>query len=434
MYRIAYEKLMSWKDKQDRKPLIMSGVRQCGKTYILKEFGERNYDNTVYLNFEGNDELIRIFEPNLDVDRILSQLTIFSGERIDPGRTLIIFDEIQFCNRALTSLKYFYENAPGYHIACAGSLLGILMSRPHSFPVGKVDRIDMYPMNFKEFLIANGEDRLVNEMDGLHPTDPSISPFTARLESHLDTFLTIGGMPAAVDSWLRNRDIGEVDDILENIIRDYRNDFSKHAAGSTQKLTLIWDSIPQQLARESKKFIFSHVKSGARARDLEDALEWLIDAGLVYKITSVDPPKVPLPIYADNSKFKIYLADVGIFRRMSGVDSDFMFNDSKDLDHFKGAITENFVLNELISSGTVPFYWTSKGIAEVDFIIQSGRAIIPIEVKSGHKTNSKSMYEFIRKFEPKIAVITSLDIGMTEMIRKVPLYWAWRIPSLSDTV
>ena len=427
MYRLAYEELLSWKNSKNRRPLILEGVRQCGKTYLLRHFGKENYKNVVYLNFEGNDELIKIFEPNLDTGRILSRLAILSREKIEPGNTLIIFDEIQFCSKALTSLKYFCEDAPEYHIACAGSLLGVLMSKPYSFPVGKVDRISMGPMNFKEFLLANGEELLVNEMDTLYPTDGSILPFASRLESYLDTFLTIGEMPAAVRSWIEERDIREVDRIIDGIIKDYEKDFAKHATESVQKITHIWNSVPSQLTKENKKFMFGHVKESARARDLEDALDWLINAGLLYKVKLADPSRMPLPLFADNTYFKLYLADVGIFRRMSGFRSSFESDNSEGFELFKGAISENYVLNELVSANKeAPYFWRSKGTAEVDFVVQYGNKAIPIEVKSGRRTASRSLSEYINKFNPKVAVIASLDIGVGGIVKKVPLYWLWR--------
>ena len=427
MYRLAYEELLDWKNSKGRKPLILEGVRQCGKTYLLKKFGNENYDNVVYLNFEGNEELIRIFEPNLDTDRILSQLAIFSRERIEPGKTLLIFDEIQYCGRALTSLKYFCEEAPEYHIVCAGSLLGVLMPKSHSFPVGKVNRIKMWPMNFKEFLLANGEDDLVKAMDERHPTDEFIRPFASKLEFHLSMFLTVGGMPASVKSWIEKKDINEVDGIIDNIVKDFEKDFSKHAKESVQKITLIWNSIPTQLAKENKKFMFGHVRSGARGRDLEDALEWLINAGIVYKVKLADPTRLPLPMFADNTNYKLYLVDVGLFRRMSGMGSSFEFDVVKGFEQFKGAIVENYVLNELVSANKeVPFYWRSNGIAEVDFLVQHGKEVLPIEVKSGHKTASPSLSEYVEKFEPKTAVITSLEMGEGNLLKKIPLYWIWR--------
>jgi predicted AAA+ superfamily ATPase len=409
----------------------LEGVRQCGKTFLLKEFGSENYENVVYLNFEGNDELAMIFEPNLDTGRILSQLAILSREKIEPGKTLVILDDIQFCNRALTSLKYFCENAPEYHVACAGSLLGVLMSKPYSFPVGKVDRVRIWPMNFKEFLLANGEADLVKEMDGRYPTDAFILPFASRLEFYLSVFLTTGGMPAAVESWINNRDIKEVDGIIDNIIKDHEKDFAKHATESLQKLTLIWNSVPVQLAKENKKFMFDHVKTGARARDLGDALEWLIDAGLLYKVKQADPSRLPLPMFSDSTHFKLYMADVGIFRRMSGLRSGFEFDLSKEHEHFKGAIIENYVLNELISANReVPFYWRSKGTAEVDFIVQYGNRVVPIEVKSGRKAVSKSLNGFVKEFNSETAVISSLELGDGDVIKRVPLYWVWRLRSV----
>ncbi|MCL2296112.1 MAG: ATP-binding protein [Methanomassiliicoccaceae archaeon] len=431
MYRLAYEELLEWKNDKKRRPLLLEGVRQCGKTYLLKEFGKKNYDNVVYLNFEGNDDLIGIFEPNLDTDRILARLVTFSREKIEPGKTLIIFDEIQACGRALTSLKYFCEDAPEYHIACAGSLLGVIMTKPHSFPVGKVDRIQMFPMNFKEFLLAHGEDLLVEEMDKFDPTDNFLAPFASRLEFYLDLFLTIGGMPAAVMSWMDDRDIKKVDRILDLITKDYEKDFSKHAAGIVEKLLLIWNSVPGQLARENKKFMFGHVKTGARASDLEDALQWLISAGLLYKVKLVNPPRMPLAMFADNTYFKLYMSDVGILRRMMKLNSCFDTDNAKGSELFKGAIVENYVHNELVSvNRTVPFFWRSEGTAEVDFIVPHGTDAIPIEVKSGRKASSKSLCAYIDRFKPKIAIITSLDAADDGAVKKIPLFSIWRYTAL----
>jgi len=433
VYRLAYEELLSWKNNESRKPLIVEGPRQCGKTFLLEEFGKKNYKNVVYLNFEGNDELVKIFEPNLNTSRIITQLAILSEKKIDPGDTLIIFDEIQFCSKALTSLKYFCEEAPEYHVACAGSLLGVLMSKPYSFPVGKVDRITMGPMNFKEYLLASGEAELVKAIDERCPMDEFLHPFASKLEFHLRIYLTIGGMPAAVSSWTKKKDINEVNRIIDNIMVDYENDFAKHATESVQKLTLIWDSVPEQLAKENNKFMFGHVRGGARARDLEDALEWLINAGLVFKVKRANPSRQPLQLFADNTSFKLYLADVGILRRMSGLRSFFEFETNEEFGQFKGAIMENYVLTELISMNKEsPFYWRSKANAEVDFIIQCGMEVVPIEVKSGHKTLARSMAEYIKEFKPRIAVIASLEMKDEGVVKKVPLYGLWRLPSVIE--
>jgi predicted AAA+ superfamily ATPase len=428
MYRLVYEKLLEWKDSEERKPLILEGVRQCGKTYILLEFGKRNYNNIVHLNFEKDSKLEDIFKEDLNTERILEQLRLYFKKIIEPGKTLIIFDEIQACSEAITSLKYFCEDAPEYHVVCAGSLLGILMSKPHSYPVGKVDTMQMWPMNFKEFLLANGEDMLVEKMDALVPTDDFIRPLSGKLEHYLNMFLNIGGMPAAVSSWLKYGDINKVDRILDLVIRDYMKDFSKHAVEQTQKLTLIWKSVPEQLMRENKKFIFGHVKAEARAKGLEDALEWLVNAGLLYRVRLTSSSRFPAEMFVDNSSFKLYAVDVGIFRRMMKKKSFFAFSETEGLDNlFRGAIVESYVLNELVSAdGEVPYYWRSNGKAEVDFVIVHDEHPIPIEVKAGRSLASKSLSEYINKYEPKAAIITSLEIGEGDIVKKVPLYWLWR--------
>jgi len=426
MYRLVYEELLAWKNNEDRKPLILEGVRQCGKTYILKKFGESNYRNVVYLNFEGNEPLKGVFENDLDVHRIITQLALMTREVIEPGNTLIIFDEIQFCNRAITSLKYFCENAPGYHIACAGSLLGVLMSRPYSFPVGKVDRIRMWPMTFEEFLLANEEGMLVDKMNELIPTDGLMKPFATKLEFHLRTFLTVGGMPAVVSSWIKHKDINKVNKLIDGIMDDYKKDFAKHASGSIEKLTLIWNSVPEQLARDNKRFMFGRAKTGARAKDLEDALEWLINAGLLYKVKLADPSRLPIPVFADGTMFKLYLSDVGILRRMSGLNSFFDLDD-EGFELFRGAVVENYVLNEIVAADNeMPFFWRSNGIAEVDFLITHGKEVIPIEVKSGRRKRSRSLKEYVDKFDPVSAVMTSMELIEEGLVKKIPLWWMWR--------
>jgi predicted AAA+ superfamily ATPase len=347
------------------------------------------------------------------------------NKKIEPEKTLIILDEIQFCGEALTSLKFFCEEASEYHVACAGSLLGVMTAKPHSFPVGKVDRIKMYPMSFKEFLIANSEGMLVEYIINDHPAKDLSLPFTERLTTYLDYYFLTGGMPAAVASWTEEKNIEKVDAILDRIIEDYEKDFSKHASEPLAKLTLIWESIPMQLAKENKKFMFGHAKVGGRSRDLEDALEWLINAGLVHKVKKVDKPTIPLPMFVDNMSFKIYLADVGVLRRMTKVPSDFMFSRDKEYDAYRGAAAENYVLSELIAcNGDVPYYWRSANEAEIDFVAQVGRAVVPIEMKAGKK-KSKSLAEFIKKYDPKVSVITSPRDGKDSVIY-IPLYLIWR--------
>jgi predicted AAA+ superfamily ATPase len=426
--RDIYEELLKWKNKKGRKPLLLEGVRQCGKTYILKEFGEKNYEDVAYFTFEKNPDLCEYFEKDLDPARIILQLSMQRSKRIEPGKTLIIFDEIQFCNRAIASLKFFCENAPEYHIVCAGSLLGVMLSKPYAFPVGKVNRLKMYPMSFREFLLANSEDLLVEYIDKNDPTEKLPLPIANKLNTYLDYYFVVGGMPAAVASWVDEGDIKEVDSILDDIIVDYKDSFSRHASGIVDKLTLIWRSIPNQLAKENNKFIFSHVKTGARSKDLEDALEWLINAGLVYKVMKVEPPAVPLPMFADITSFKVYAADIGILRRMAKIPPDFMFGTDKGLGHYRGSAMENFVLNELIvSTGDVPYYWRSEGKAEVDFVAQIEGIIVPIEVKAG-SNKSKSLSEFIKRYDPRIAVTASAKTGKMEEAVCIPHYAIWRMP------
>jgi len=426
MRRAIYSELLEWKESKTRKPLLLQGVRQCGKTYILKEFGKENYEDVAYFTFENNPTLINIFQDDLDVKRILDALGFRRSKKIEPQKTLLILDEIQLCGRALTSLKFFCEDAPEYHVVCAGSLLGVMLSKTDSFPVGKVNRLNMYPMNFKEFLLANSEDLLVNHMANNANVIGSLPEIlTTKLNSYLDQFFLIGGMPSAVLSWIAERDIRKVEKILDEIIKDYKDDLVKHSSENIAKFTLIWGSIPLQLAKENNRFIFSHVKTGARSKDLEDALEWLVNAGLIHKVRKVDPPKLPLPMFADNSSFKIYMSDIGVLRKMAEVPSKFMFSKDKKYDLFRGAIMENYVLNELVSSGNyMPYYWRGSN-AEVDFVAQIDGTIVPIEAKAGNN-RSKSLSEFVKRYDSEIAIITSKR-NMNGVIAYVPKYAIWAL-------
>ena len=399
MKRLIVEQLVKWKENANRKPLILKGVRQCGKTYILKEFGKDHYENVAYFNFEQDKSLSKVFEEDFDINRIIYELSIISRNKIEQGKTLIIFDEIQESSNALTSLKYFNENGNGYHIACAGSLLGIALHKNVSFPVGKVDFITLYPMSFYEFLIAAGEESLYEYL--LEFNEKSVSEaLSSKIVTLLKQYYVIGGMPEVVDSWFKNHDIQEVERIQQQIISSYELDFAKHAdIRDYPKLTAIWSSIPNQLSKPNNKFIFSQVKKGYRAKDLEDALEWLIDAGLVYKVAKIEKPFIPLSSYADNSFFKIY-------------------------SEFKGAVTENFVLNELVKSlSSSLYYWTSDNSAEVDFVIQCGVNVVPIEVKAETNVKARSLSVYIEKHQPKYAIKASLktDVG-GEKIYRLPLY------------
>lgn len=399
--RSVISDLLQWKQSTHRKPLILKGVRQVGKTWILNEFGKRHYDNIAYFNFDEREELAEFFATTKDVKRILQNLAMVNGSPILPGKTLIIFDEIQECNKALNTLKYFYENAPEYHIACAGSLLGIALSKPASFPVGKVDFLTVHPMTFSEFLLANGDKNLVDYMKGIDVIAPIPDIFFNPLHEKLKMYYITGGMPESVRSWAEERDAGLVQSSLRNILNAYELDFSKHAeVREFAKLGLLWGSIPSQLARENKKFLYSAVKAGARAREYEDALTWLCSAGMAYKVFRSTKPGLPLSAYDDLTAFKLYTVDVGLLRRLALLDPVAFNEGSRLFTEFKGALTENFVLQGLATLyEATPRYWTSGGQAEVDFMIQRGNDIIPIEVKADENVISRSLTLYAQKYE-----------------------------------
>ena len=428
MRRLAYDQLMAWKNSPNRKPLIVQGVRQCGKTHLIKEFGRRNYSNVVYLNFEGDPGLNMHFERDLDPARIIRDLGIYFGISIRPESTLIVLDEIQYCKPAITSLKYFNENAPEYHVICAGSLLGVRSAESYSFPVGKVNFLDMYPMNFYEFLLANGEEKLCEYLTQLRPNEKNQS-FVSKLEEYYRHFQIVGGMPEAVVEWVRNHDVISVENIQKEILRTYVDDFSKHAANEVNELTLIWRSIPQQLSKENSRFIFSHVKEGKRARDLEHSLEWLISAGIVHKVNKIVAPSVPLSAFSDEMNFRIYFADIGLLRVLSDIPVRFVFESGDEFKHFRGALAENYVLNELIVSGKAPFFWKSSNDAEVDFVCMFGSLVVPVEVKSDRNLRSQSLTKYVSEYGPKRSVKISMNPNFTDDGEKVriPLWLAWRI-------
>ena len=401
------------------------GVRQCGKTYIIESFGKDCYEDITLFNFEKTEALADIFERDYDTDRIIFELGLFIGRTIKPETTLIFFDEIQACSRAITSLKYFCENAPQYHIICAGSLLGVTLSSESSFPVGKIEMLTMYPMSFTEFVRANGEEMLADYIDGIS-ADKDISEAVGNKLSHLlRQYYVTGGMPEVVQTWCDTHDIAKVEEKQQTIIDGYEFDFAKHAPiKEYPKLTAIWKSIPVQLARENNKFIFGNVKQGWRSKDLEDALEWLVNAGLVYRVCQIEKPFIPLSSYAKPTAFKLYLCDIGLLRKLSKVPYQVILDGSTVYTEFKGAMTENYVLCELIKSTfEIPFYWNSGNQAEVDFVIQAGAEIIPIEVKSEMNTKAKSLAEYRKRYEPRYSVLTSMknSISGKEVIH-IPLY------------
>ena len=425
MERALLTELLEWKEKPNRKPLVLKGVRQCGKTYLLKEFGERHYDNVAYFNFEETGALNTVFEQDYDVKRIIFELGLFTGKTIAPGTTLIILDEIQECGKALTAMKYFCENAPEYHIVCAGSLLGIALRKQLSFPVGKVDFLTLYPMSFTEFLRACGPESLADYLENFKKGDTLPALIADRLSTFLKQYYITGGMPEVVDAWTKTNSIEEVERVQQAIINSYDLDFAKHApAKDFPKLTAIWRSIPEQLAKENTKFIFSHVKKGWRSKDLEDALEWLIAAGLVHKVCKIEKPFMPLSSYADDTAFKLYMSDIGILRKLSKLPYEVILDATPNYREFKGSLTENFVLCELVKSVDESlYYWTSGNTAEVDFILQSGVEIVPIEVKSERNVKARSLAEYRKKYSPKYSVITSMKSETNgEEVLNIPLY------------
>ena len=423
MKRFVTEKLINWKNSSSRKPLILKGARQVGKTYILKEFGNENYDDVAYFNFDHDEGLASLFLNTKDPKRIIEQLILASGKKIEPGKTLIIFDEIQECPNALNSLKYFCEETPEYHIACAGSLLGIRLSRT-SFPVGKVDFLNLYPMSFSEFLIANDCENLVLFMNQIKKIEEIPKIFEDQLIEKLKTYYIIGGMPEAVYSWTTEHDIAEVNYIQSNILASYESDFSKHTTNSeSNKISLIWNGVPSQLAKENKKFLYQTLKEGARAREYEGALNWLNDANLIYKCYNVTKCDFPLKAYHDLSSFKIYMNDVGLLRRMSNLDSSIILEGNKLFEEFKGAFTENYVMNVLTNIlDEVPSYFTFDR-NEIDFVIQNKNKIIPIEVKSNKSTNNNSLTKFNNKYENEISFRFSLNnLTKDGKVINIPLY------------
>ena len=423
MQRFILKKLIEWKESKYRKPLILKGARQVGKTYILKQFGKENYEGVAYFNFDHDEDLYNLFENTKDPKRILEQLAFIYGKAIIPGKTLIIFDEIQECPNALNSLKYFYEEANEYHIACAGSLLGIRLSHT-SFPVGKVDFLNMYPMTFSEFLIADNAQNLVDYMDSLEKIEKIPDIFFNQLEEKLKAYFIIGGMPEAVSAWVNEKDMELVNKIQDNILSAYESDFSKHTQDSeANKISLIWNSVPSQLAKENKKFLYQVVKEGARAREYENALNWLNDANLIYKIYNVTKTDFPLKAYNDLSAFKIYMNDVGLLRKMSNLDSKIVVKGDKLFEEFKGAFTENYVLNMLSSTlNSVPNYYTFDR-NEIDFIIQYKNNIVPIEVKANKSTNNTSLTKYNEKFNNELSVRFSMNnLSKDGKILNIPLF------------
>lgn len=432
MYRIAMEKLLKWKESKHRKPLIIEGARQVGKTWLMKEFGRQAYEDTVYINFDSNSRMAELFASDLDTERLIMGLEMYAGHKINPDNSLLIFDEVQEVPRALTSLKYFCENAPQYHIVCAGSLLGIALHQGTSFPVGKVDFLKLYPLSFKEFLMADGKERFAELLD--KQNFQMITSFKQTYIDALKQYCFVGGMPEAMQSFVENKDFNEVREIQNRILEAYVQDFSKHAPNEiVPRIRMLWKSIPSQLAKENKKFIYGLVREGARAKDYEIALMWLSDCGLVHKIGRVNKAGIPLRAYEDLKAFKLFIVDVGLLGCMAGLQPSTLLDGNALFVEFKGALTEQYVCQQLktVENLDVYYYTNDRSSCEIDFIVDTGEQIIPVEVKAEVNLRAKSLKSYHEKFKPKISVRASMaDYKEEEWIMNLPLYMIDQIKNI----
>lgn len=424
MYRSAIKKLKEWKDKEDRKPMILMGARQVGKTWIMKEFGKNEYAKVAYISFYNNDRMNDVFDMDFDVDRIIMNLNIESGVTITPNDTLIILDEIQNTPKALESLKYFCEDANEYHVIAAGSLLGVAVHENVSFPVGKVDMLDLYPFSFREFLLAMDEKSLVMALD---TKDFSIiDNFSDKFLFWLKNYYYIGGMPAVVDSFRRNKDYVKARQIQKDILRQYEQDFGKHVdAKNLPRIRMVWQSIPIQLAKENKKFFFGQIKKGARSSEFEIAIQWLMDSGLIYKVNRVNEPHMPLKAYINMSAYKLFILDIGLLGALSDLPAKTILEKDEIFVEFKGAFTEQYVLQQLIcdTQYTPYYYGTDKSTFEQDFMIQMEDKIVPIEVKAEGNIRSQSLKVYCEKYRPKKAVrFSTLKYMDQGWMVNIPLY------------
>lgn len=424
MYRIAIEKLYKWKNSKRRKPLIIEGARQVGKTWLMKEFGKQAYADTVYINLDSNSRMADLFSADLDTDRLIMGLELYAGRKINPENTLLIFDEVQEVPRALASLKYFYENAPQYHIVCAGSLLGIALHQGTSFPVGKVDFLKLYPLSFSEFLMATGNERFAELLK--NQDYEMITSFKQTYIDALKHYYFVGGMPEAVQSFAESKDFNEVRAIQKRILAAYEQDFSKHAPNEiVPKIRMLWNSIPSQLARENKKFIYGLVRESGRAREYETAIMWLSDCGLVHKVSRVNAAGIPLKAYEDLKAFKLFIVDVGLLGCMTGLRQRTLLDGDDLFVEFKGALTEQYVCQQLktIEDLGVYYYTNDRGSCEIDFVVDNGEQIVPIEVKAETNLRAKSLKTYRERFEPELSVRTSMaDYKKEDWLLNLPLY------------
>lgn len=424
MYRYAMENLREWKNKKNRKPLIIEGARQVGKTWLMKEFGKQEYTNTVYINFDSNSRMAELFSADLDITRILRGIEIYTGKKINSEDTLIIFDEVQEVPKALSSLKYFYEDAPEYHVICAGSLLGIALHGGTSFPVGKVEFMKLFPMSFREFLTATGKEQYVELLE--QKDHQMISSFKQIYIDALKEYYYVGGMPEAVLSYSQAHDLEDVRNIQNMILAAYEQDFSKHAPVSiVPKIRMVWNSIPSQLAKENRKFIYGLLRKGARAKDYETAIMWLIDCGLIHKVSRITTPNLPLKAYEDLKAFKLYLVDIGLLGALAGLKQSALLDGNGMFVEFKGALTEQYVLQQLVTDPDIGIYYytNDRGNCEIDFLIDDGNKVIPLEVKAELNLKAKSLKTYREKYSPEVAVRTSMaDYKENDGLVDMPLY------------
>lgn len=435
MERNIYRQLLEWKESTYRKPLILNGARQVGKTYALEQFGKAHYEKVVYLNFEKEPELANFFINDLDPHRIIKVLNLYKNVQIEPEKTLLIFDEVQQCPLALISLKYFCEEAGEYHLAAAGSLLGIKLSTGSGFPVGKVDFLKLYPLNFFEFLTALGEDSLRHFLEDLIGFEPIPDPLHNKLIDLLKHYYFVGGMPEAVSRYVETEDVRKAREVQFAILDAYERDFSKHAPhDQVMKITAVWLQVHQQLAKENKKFVFSAIRQSARGRDYEEAIQWLIDAGLIHKSCRMHTPKLPISAYTDDHIFKLFSLDVGLLGAQSRLSAQTVIQGNQLFVEFKGALTENFVAQELISvNHDKLYYWTSPGTAEVDFTIPFEDKILPLEAKAGKGTNKKSLLSYANKYHPpQLSRVSLMNLKHDGDLYNYPLYLISRFKYISD--
>jgi len=430
MERDIYKNLVDWKESRRRKPLILNGARQVGKTYALKHFGRTSYKQCAYLNFEKDEKLSQYFEGTLDPKQLIKIISIHTEVEIEPHNTLLIFDEIQNCPKALNSLKYFCEEANEFHLATAGSLLGVKTAGDKGFPVGKVNFLHLYPFTFFEFLSAMGHEKIRGYLEEYNTFEPLPNPLHEKLLELLRLYFFIGGMPEAIAEYLKTERINVVREVQQEILSAYEKDFAKHAPPhKVMKIVTVWNQVHRQLAKENKKFIFALIRKSARGRDYEEAIQWLYDAGLIHKSYLVESPKFPLSAYADNNIFKIFLSDVGLLGAQSNLSPQVIIDGNLLFTEFKGALTENYVAQELIASGRKgPYYWTSEGTAELDFLIEEDHEITPLEVKAGANSKKKSLLVYNQKYTPsKLIRTTTMNLKQDGNIINYPLYMISKI-------